>query len=476
MQNRIIRLLVLPLLMLWGQLQASGGELLLIYQKGDHEVSKDFQDNYIPKIEAMAKEQGIVVKQVEITGKAPKGIQATPAIVFQNHLGRSVYTGRYHYVNKIKTFIRTVKRMPQRNVENEKHDVLVWKNGGSTVLTPIKIGSLSGVVPKGFDSGKFKKGALKAISKGMGRYKYAAKYLANRPDRLMYSAFYPHRSEDGKLYISVEIYSQFSCVDPVFKQFESPIQGDWGNWEGVFVEAAALVEQHIVAELNNPARGDGMLPLPKSVKTVSFEEMGLPLPDAPVGASTDFSAIDLKIAQKWTMEGPIAEDVPVINFSFPAPLDYYAGEITEMIGFLNLGSNASILKSLAAFSASMESLTMGDPSLDHSIADMVMLADYPKATFSFESIEVIDQPVVTFGAVSQFIVHGQMDFKGIKIPLDVVAEITPTLNEAGEPRLQVFATFKLPLKRDFDINGPDGPAEASDFLDYNLNFLLKPAA
>ena len=455
-------------------LLASNGELLLFHNGSSEPVNLDFVKKYAPQIEEMAKSQGITTKLVAIENEAPELVRFTPAIVYQNHLGRSLYIGRYHYVDKIKTFMRTVKRFPQKDVVNEKHDVMVWSYEQSTIVTPVKITPLTGKVPADFDQKAFKKEALAALDEGMKNYRFMEEFDARRTHRLMYAAFYPHRSKDGKIYISMEVYSQFNCVDPVYKQFKEPVSGSFKKWEKVFAQAGAQVEEQIIAQLNNTERGDGLQPMGRNIQTRSFEDMGFPLPPAPAGASNQ-AAVDMKMPQKWIMDGPIAADVPLINFNFPAPLDYYAGEITQMNGQLILGKDAQISSSIASFAARLESMTMGDENLDLHVNEMISLLKYPKSSFTFNSISVVDQPQLIFGTMTQFVVDGMLDFKGLEVPVTVTSQIEPILNEAGQPRLQVYAFFKMPLKEHWDIDGPDGPEEASNFLDFNINFLMQPS-
>ena len=455
-------------------LLASNGELLLIHNGSVDPVNLDFVKKYAPQIEEMAKSQGIETKTIVIGDAAPELVRFTPAIVYQNHLGRSLYIGRYHYVDKIKTFMRTVKRIPQKDVINEKHDVMVWSYEQSTVVTPVKITPLAGKVPADFDQEAFRKEALAALDEGMKNYRFMEHFEARRTHRLMYAAFYPYRSKDGKFYVSMEVYSQFNCVDPVYKQFSEPVSGSFKKWEKVFTQAGALVEKQIIAQLNNPERGDGLQPIGRNVQTKSFDDLGYPLPPAPAGAGNQ-TAVDMKMPQKWIMDGPIATDVPLINFNFPAPLDYYAGEITRMNGQLILGKDAQISSSVASFAARLESMTMGDENLDLHVNEMISLLKYPKSTFTFNSISVVDQPQLNFGTMTQIIVEGMLDFKGLAVPVNVTSQIEPILNEAGQPRLQVYAFFKMPLKEHWDIDGPDGPDEASNFLDFNINFLMQPS-
>jgi hypothetical protein len=121
----------------------------------------------------------------------------------------------------------------------------------------------------------------------------------------------------------------------------------------------------------------------------------------------------------------------------------------------------------------LETLTMGDPGLDEHVADMLTITDHPRASFIFKSVEALDQPKINFGSLSQFNVQGTLELMGIKVPLGVIAQIEPIITEDGQARLQVYASFNLRLKDNFNIEGPDGPDEAKDTLVFVLNFLLK---
>jgi len=449
-------------------------ELLLFFDNAEDPVTKDFLETYAPQIKEMAEAQEVSVKMIDVTDGAPELVRFTPAIVFQNHLGRSLYIGRYHYVDKIKTFLRTVKRLPQKDVVNKKHDVMVWDHGKTHILTPLKVTPLKGDLPKGFDEETFHTAALAAIAKGTQNYRLMEHYEARRTDRLMYAALYPYVNKSGQLSISLEIYSQFNCVDPVFKMFDEPVFGKLEDMEQVFQQAGALLESQIVRQLKSIERGDGLIPVAQSVPSTSFEALNLPLPQPPRNGNADRFASKMTMPLQWTFDGPIADDVPLINFNFPAPLDYYAGEITKMKGSMNLGEDANVEQALASFTAFLKNMTMGDESLDEHVAEMIELMDFPSSDFTFKKVTVVDQAKLNFGAMTQIVVEGTLDFKGIKAPVKVSSQLEPLLNEKGEPRIQVYAFFKMPLKREWDVTGPDGPEEASDFLDFNLNFLLKP--
>ena len=137
MKTQFLKMLLLAILVgLQPSVWANNGQLLVFLHQVDHPVSQDFSTKYLPQLQAMAAAQDISLQVIEVKDAAPELITLTPAIVFQNHLGRSLYIGRYHYIDKVKTFIRTVKRLPQQTVDHEKHDVLVAKLGRSTLVTP----------------------------------------------------------------------------------------------------------------------------------------------------------------------------------------------------------------------------------------------------------------------------------------------------------------------------------------------------
>lgn len=452
---------------------SQGGQLIVFTQQKDHAVMKNFDAEWLPKIKELAAEQEIELVLKDVTRGAPEMITFTPAIVYQNHLGRSLYIGRYTLVDKIKTFIRTVQLMPQQQVDNEKHDVLVWENECATIYTPVKITDLAGNVPAGFDQKAFREEALKALDKGMTKHNLKKTFNAKRNYRAMYMAFYPYRSEDGKIFISAEMYSQFNCVIPIYKRFDNAFAGTWADWKGAFAKAGTDMAAELEKQLLSVDNGDALIPVSKTAGVLTWEKMGLPLPEAPEGTSANAIPTNIKLGTKWVMDGPVSSDVPVVNFSFMAPMDYYAGEVSEMKGFLNLGSGNDLTKSTASFSVGMETLTMGDPGLDEHVADMLAIADHPRASFTFKTVEALDQPKVNFGALSQINVQGTLEMMGIKVPLSVIAQIEPIITEDGQARLQVYASFNLRLKDNFDLEGPDGPDEAKDTLVFVLNFLLK---
>lgn len=476
LRTQSIRRLLFGLLLIIGfgrTLYAQNGQLIVFMDASETVVNADFSKNWLPKIKEMGAAQGIEVLEMDISKGAPELVKATPSIFFQNALGRSAYIGRYQLIDKLKTFIRTVSRMPQQAATNEKHDVLVWKQGRATVYCPIKITELAGAKPKNFDQEKFTKDAFKALDRVSKEFEFYSIFPAQRSDRAMYWALYPYLGEDGKFFLSAEMYSQFNCVEPIYKRFDNAFSGNWKNWEAVFEEAGQTMEKMVAEKLRATDKGDGMIPVPSSIKSKNWEELGLPLPKPVAGTATQAVKV-VDLAQNWTFAGPIGDGTPVLGFSFLAPLDYYAGEIDRLFGDLYLNKEKDLNAATGSFGVEMEALSMGDPSLDAHVHEMLDILEFPKAYFTFQKILSAESPLIHFGNVSQFVVAGELNFMGIKAPLEVISQIEPILNDAGEARLQVLASFSLRLKDKFGIKGPDGPEPASDTMQFLMNFLLQP--
>ncbi len=58
--------------------------------------------------------------------------------------------------------------------------------------------------------------------------------------------------------------------------------------------------------------------------------------------------------------------------------------------------------------------------------------------------------------------------------LATTAQIEPIIDQNGNVKLQVFASFTMRLQETFNITGPDGPSPANDTVVFYLNFLMKP--
>lgn len=90
--------------------------------------------------------------------------------------------------------------------------------------------------------------------------------------------FYPWLSQDGTLYLSLSLFSQFHCKKPVYELKDTPITGPWKKRNKLFKRAAILLERAVANTIKNPIGGDGFNPISSSVPMVSWESLELKLP------------------------------------------------------------------------------------------------------------------------------------------------------------------------------------------------------
>ncbi|MBT8364235.1 MAG: YceI family protein, partial [Deltaproteobacteria bacterium] len=277
-------------------------------------------------------------------------------------------------------------------------------------------------------------------------------------------------SQEGTLFISLALFSEFDCKKPVFTE---KIIGPWQKRDELFPQAAALMEDTVAQIIDDPESGDSFDPVDQSVPQKKWEQIGFALPPAPK-VKTARPSISAVAPQKWVLRTPGPDDPPMILFRFPAPLDSYAGEVKSGRGNLSLPENR-LVEGTRGFVEidTRTAITMGDPRLDEAIQGSMMLytKKFPTATFKIEKVTGDGQPIA-YSRLSPATVEGTFELKGKPIPLTSVIEIEPILDEAGKPRLLINGTFKIDL-RTFDIEGADGPAPARHTLLFDLNFVLQ---
>ncbi len=449
----------------------TAGEQLIVFTNAKQPIltQEDLQ-----KLKTLAQELELDFKNVDIKEGAPAAVLYTPSIVFQNHVDRSFFYGRYKNTARLKNFVRTARMMHQQDTDNIKHDVFVLEQGRAKVTVPLKLTELQGTLPKDFDSADFKKNTKKFIAAGMQGFKLLEQFNQGRTTRSFYFDLHPYCSADGKLYLTAEIYSQYNCINPILSQVDQPwLQGTWAAREKLFKEAGQLIEKAIHEQMENLERGDAMVGIPKAIAVESWENLGLALPRQE-SAKAQLSVQTVDLPRRWTVEAPQDRSTPILIFSFLPPLDNYAGEAKALTGNLTLSEKQSLVGGQGIFQVAIQDITMGDAGLDDAVQNkMLQMANFPAAKLTFE--EVLGENVpLQLAKVENVQIKAQFEMLGIQTPLTVTAKITPTRNAKEELRLQVNASFQLPLAEKFNVDGPDGPADASNNLQFYLKFYLKP--
>jgi polyisoprenoid-binding protein YceI len=332
------------------------------------------------------------------------------------------------------------------------------------------VAAVTGTRPQDYDNDAFIDEALKNITRGFEKFQLQKEAELGRAHRGFYMDFNPWRSQGGTLYLSVVLFSQFDCKEPVFTK---KIMAPWDQRAKLFREASAIMEKAVVRIAANPLSGDSFDAVKGDVPQKEWETIGFPLPPAPA-KTTSGPDVAVKIPQNWILVESGPDDPPMIQFRFPAPLDNYSGEVISATGEFSLAHNLMVDGSTGLIEIdTTTAITMGEPTLDEAIRGSMLLyaKKFPTASFVVNQISS-DQRPVAYGRLTPSFVTGTFTLKGKSAPLNTKLEFEPFIAEDGKPRLLIRGGFKIDL-RFFDIEGADGPAPANHTVLLDLNFILK---
>lgn len=434
-------------------------------------VASHFQQDVLPEIEAWAADRGLDLKVLDASAGAPEAVGLTPLVVHVGPRGRSVFQGRYADVGKLEHFVRTSRVVPADGASTVREDVAVLEVGRAKVYAPLKITGLSGELPDDFDQSDYRRRAHEAFHAGLEQFKLLPEVEIGPSDRAFYMDVHGYRAADGRYFLSLDLYSQFHCLDPVFRQFDEPVSGD--DFAAVFAAAARTLEAETLRQLKSTERGDGFDAVPASVPVASWDDLGLAIPESLIDAA---AVADVELASSWRLDvGDGAS--PSLIFRFPPPLERYAGEVESFDAALQLESTDGELHIDGAsgwVEADAGTVTFGEKDLDKAVHGKLKVGKFPASRFELRSASADES--LAFGRMSRMSGSGVFTMLGMDVPLDVAAEVEPIIGEDGRPRLWVRARFGLDIDRPFRLKGPEGPPEASKHLIFFLDFQLRPAS
>lgn len=446
-------------------------ELVIFVQKSS---DSEFTTNNISELEAYMKKHKVSTKVINVDKMgAPKEVGYTPYIVYRNHLGNKVYKGRYTTHKRILNFIRTVRQLPQENINYEEKDVFVWKQDRTHIIFKLKITDLQGTAPEGFDQQQFKKAYLKGLKKGFAEAHFTHHEQVNNSEEMFYCNFYPYRGGDGKVYVSAEIYSHYDCIVPIYKKFDTPIVGSSIS-EG-FELAAANIFKEIKRLVVESEMGDALNFIKKATPTVDWKQLKLKKLNAPKTKHA-LGKTNVSFPKIWTMAGPLDESTPLLAFHFPAPLMQYGGEIKKSTGDIMLENNTSIKNAAGTFVVDVSSLEMGESSLNSSVKKSMLYVDkHPTATLKFTEISSKDFELA-LGKITRADIKATLTMVGQTSNVVATSQFEPYLDDNGELVLHITTQFVVKdLVGSHGVDGPDGPEDANNTLYFNANFLMKAA-
>lgn len=444
-------------------------QLIVFLQPESSRVETVFEKKRLPELRELARQMGVAVTVRDARQGAPEEVAVTPLLVYQNHRGRSIYQGRTNTFDRIRNFIRTSRYVPQGEAPNRRRDIPVWQLERARLWAPLKVAAVTGFPPENYDHEAFVGEALAGIREGFQHFRFQESALLGRADRGFYMDFYPWLSEDGTLFLSLALYSQFHCKEPIFEKKKLPLTGPWQSRNFLFREAARIMEEEVVRQISDPESGDSFTPVAADTPQVSWQSIALSLPPEPPRSSAA-PVRDMTIPADWVLEPAGPEDPPMLLFRFPAPLDQYAGEVTAATGELHLPEGPTLSGARGFVEVdTRSSVTMGNAVLDEAIRGTIMLHSrkYPTAKFTIGSIHDDGVPL-KYGRLTPAGIRGQFRLKGTTVPLTAAAEFEPIVGRDGFPRLLVRGRFRIDL-RVFDIEGADGPAPARNTLIFDIS-------
>ena len=424
----------------------------------------------LPEIKTWAGDWELDLKVLDATAGAPADIGLTPLVVHVGPRGRSVFQGRYADVGKLEHFVRTSRVVPADGGLSTRKNVAVLAQGRAKVYAPLKITDLVGELPEGFDQDDYRRRAREAFHAGLDRFTFRSAVTVGPSDRAFYMDVHGYRDASGRYFLSLDLYSQFHCLDPVFRQFDEPVAGD--DFAAVFARAAKALEAATLRQLESTERGDGFDAVPASSPVVSWQDLGLAIPES---AALDAAALaDVELGTSWRLDSTDGASQSLI-FRFPPPLERYAGEVEAFNAALTLNASGGevMLDGASGWvEAETGTVTFGEKDLDKAVFDKLMAGLFATSRFDLRSASSDGEPLA-FGRVSRLAAAGVFTMMGREVPLDVAAEVEPVIGTDGRPRLWVRARFGLDIDQPFGLKGPEGPPEASRHLVFFLDFQLE---
>ncbi len=450
-----------------------GGGTLIIFLGADDAYPTADLRGLLDDYRALARELDVDLQLRTIEDGAPAQIVITPLVVFQNHRGRSIYQGRYDTLDRVRNFVRTSRVIPQSKQRLDRRDMLLWSAGRTRVCAPVKLTALAGRLPGDLDKARFEAESPAAIAAGMKRVELRRSFDLGRGDRSFYLDVHPYY-DDGLLFLSCEIYSQFNCHTPIYSGLDEPIIGFWEDRAALLGDAGRLFEQEIVRLMSAAPSRDAFTPVPSELPVVTWSKLGLDLPEPRLvaGAAADAAAPELSVPTKWVVDDTHPASV---IFRFAPPLEGYAGEAQTLAGELDLGEG-TLSDSRATFRVPVSSITMGEELLDKDLQTHKFLhaEAHHLSTFTLTSM-ASDQDHLHFGEQTVATMSGRFQMKGHSIPIDVRTAFEPVLDDNAEPLLQMTADWSIRIGDPFDMIGPDGPMPARDTVQFTCHITLRPA-
>lgn len=442
---------------------------LIIFVNSEKTVAAShFEQKALPEIKKLVEEKKIPIEIIDTSHGLPSEITTVPTIAFISPTGRSIYQGRYLTFDRIGNFIETSQNIPQTEVVNTFKNLPVINSGRAIIGVPIKICDVTGTKPNNYDKKAFIDQAFKVVMKEMHGYELKTEIHSNRTDKFFYFDFYPWVSDNGQLFLSAAIFSQNHCKNPIWTTEKSPFVGGWGDRNILFQQATARMEEEIKKNFSNSLIGDAFDIVPKTVKTITWEDLGVKNHDK---KKSNEAITKAEIATEWEIDS-VKNHHALVQFRLAPPNENYSGFAKKINGELKFANSGAEKKLQGNFSVSMDSVTMGEADLDAALfaKDMLNVKGFPRAKFEFDTPIDSENFSIYFGKESILDVNGKFTFKDKTIPLKVELVFEPIVKN-GVTQLVGKANFRFDLK-EFGLTGAPGDTPEKDIIEFFITLVM----
>jgi len=431
----------------WFKVQNSKNKVQLLTQSKDEKTNQELENH----LKTFCRKEGMKFIKTPIE-EVPQLVTATPAIIFSNEKGWSIYGGQINQYRSINSFIKQSISRPiiPRSIPLET-PILVHSKGRQKIGLKIKLTTWN--EPQISENWKPKLEEL--IRKEWNASESKSAFYPT--DRKFYLDIHPYKKRDS-VYLSMAIFSQFDCINPIFNNFANPLVGIYAQSDNLISKVVALALRKIEELSNDRSLGIGLSPVPLASKSKPYSMETKVEPTSTISTGK----IEEELVGTWNKINTVSDQEPMIQFNFPQPLERYSGNINKMSGNLEI-SNENIS---GKFIANLKSLVMGSKSLNKKVfKDYLKISKFSEASFKFENAKTD----LIWNQQSSAEIIGVFEMLGKEIPLITKCQFTP--NEAKE-LINITVEFRVNIKEVFELPGPDGPKEASENIDFFMQFKL----
>lgn len=414
----------------------------------------DFNQHYLGHVSALAKEIKLELKVIDASSGLPKEVTALPAIYFIHQGQKYLYKGRYHAVDRLRTFIQNQKVFGFKTKKLIKEDVWVRLFDMHPIGIVVKPSGLRFEGNEEIDL-NFNQEIKNTLRKSFASFQHHNTYGFVPQSKLYYLNIHPYKATSGDYYISYEVYSQHNCKIPVFKNFKNPIAG---KYKTALAELVQQVDQLMPVLMKDTLYKDGLYTSTDfPIKT--WEEIGVNILSQT--AETDLPEDEPSFLESGRYTILIDSTHPPISFTFQPPVSQYTGTFSTFNGDFSYEEGVC----QGEFVIKTNSLNMGDDYLNESVLDeQLLLKSFPEIKLTFKET-IKDWPLYETKPL-----NASLYLLGVEQDVIIETEFRP----ADENNTWfVLAHFTLNITPFTSLEKPDGPSPENENIQIFAGFKLQ---